>query len=121
MNPAPELTVVVPSHNERGNVARLMERLSVALHGMPFEVLFVDDLSPDGTAAEVRRVAAADPRCRLISRCSRGRSGAALEGMLSAQAATVAVIDADLQHDESLLPQMKAKLDSEGADLVVVT
>jgi dolichol-phosphate mannosyltransferase len=121
MAPAPELTVVVPSYNERGNVALVMERVARALGDTPFEVLFVDDLSPDGTAEEVRRVAALDPRCRLISRCARGLSGAALEGMLSAQAPVVALLDADLQHDEALLQPMLERMRGEGADLVVAS
>jgi dolichol-phosphate mannosyltransferase len=98
-----------------------MERVAQALGATPFEVLFVDDLSPDGTAEEVRRVAAADPRCRLISRCARGLSGAALEGMLSAQAPVVALLDADLQHDESLLGPMLERLQAEQADIVVAS
>jgi dolichol-phosphate mannosyltransferase len=121
MTPPPALTVVVPSYNERGNVARVMARVAEALGATPFEVLFVDDLSPDGTADEVRRVAAADPRCRLISRCARGLSGAALEGMLSAHAPVVALLDADLQHDESLHGPMLERLQAEQADLVVAS
>jgi dolichol-phosphate mannosyltransferase len=118
---APELTIVVPSYNERDNVPRVVQRLSQALQGISFEIIFVDDLSPDGTGDAVREVARADPRLRLISRCSRGLSGAALEGMLSAQAPVVALIDADLQHDENLLPKMKAALETHGADLVVAS
>src|SRR5829696_2090127 len=117
----PALTVVVPSYNERDNVSLVVQRLSKALHDIPFEIIFVDDLSPDGTADAVREAASADPRLRLISRCSRGLSGAALEGMLSAHAPLVAVIDCDLQHDETLLPQMKAALEAENADLVVAS
>jgi dolichol-phosphate mannosyltransferase len=122
MPAAPELTVVVPSYNERGNVAPLVERIAAALAGTRFEILFVDDSSPDGTADEVRAAALRDPRCRLITRCGRrGLSGAALEGMLSAQAEVVALIDADLQHDETLLAPMLERLRAEQADLVVAS
>ena len=122
MPAAPELTVVVPSYNERGNVAPLVERVAAALAGTRFEILFVDDSSPDGTAEEVRAAALRDPRCRLITRCGRrGLSGAALEGMLSAQADVVALIDADLQHDETLLAPMLERLRAEQADLVVAS
>jgi dolichol-phosphate mannosyltransferase len=117
----PELTIVVPSYNERDNVPRVVERISQALAGLSFEIIFVDDLSPDGTADAVREVARVEPRVRLISRCSRGLSGAAIEGMLSAHAPLVAVIDADLQHDETLLPKMKATLEAHNADLVVAS
>jgi dolichol-phosphate mannosyltransferase len=113
---------VVPVYNERANVEPLLARLAAALAGTAFEIVFVDDASPDGTADAVRAVAQADPRCRLISRYGRrGLSGAALEGMLSAQAPLVAVIDADLQHDETLLPRMKAAFDAGQADLAVAT
>lgn len=119
---APELTVVVPVYNERANIPRVVSRLSAALAGIAYEVVFVDDSSPDGTAEAVRIAARDDPRCRLINRCGqRGLSGAAIEGMLSAQAALVAVIDADLQHDETLLPPMKAALEAGPADLAVAT
>jgi len=117
-----ELTVVVPVYNESANIARLVSRLAVALVQIRYEVVFVDDFSPDGTAQAVRAAALTDPRCRLINRCGqRGLAGAALEGMLSAQAPLVAVIDADLQHDEKLLPQMKAALEAGPADLAVAT
>jgi dolichol-phosphate mannosyltransferase len=117
-----ELTVVVPVYNERANIPLLVARLSVALAGIAYEVVFVDDFSPDGTAEAVRAAAIADPRCRLINRCGqRGLAGAAVQGMLSAQAPLVAVIDADLQHDESLLPRMKAALEDGPADLAVAT
>ncbi len=117
-----ELTVVVPVYNERANIALLVGRLSAALAGIDYEVVFVDDFSPDGTAEAVRASAIGDPRCRLINRCGqRGLAGAAVQGMLSAQAPLVAVIDADLQHDETLLPRMKAALEDGPADLAVAT
>jgi dolichol-phosphate mannosyltransferase len=117
-----ELSVVVPVYNERANIPLFVSRLSTALAGISYEVVFVDDFSPDGTAEAVRAAAAGDARCRLINRCGqRGLSGAAVQGMLSAQAPLVAVIDADLQHDETLLPRMKAALESGPADLAVAT
>ncbi len=117
-----ELTVVVPVYNERANIPLLVSRLAAALTGIAYEVVFVDDFSPDGTAEAVRTAAIQDPRCRLINRCGqRGLAGAAVQGMLSAQAPLVAVIDADLQHDETLLPRMKAALEDGPADLVVAT
>lgn len=116
------LSVVVPTYNERGNVRPLVARLGQALGGIPFEVVFVDDNSPDGTAGEVRALGREDPRCRLILRHDRrGLAGAALEGMLSALAPVVAVIDGDLQHDEAALPRMFALIDAGEADLVAGT
>ncbi len=105
----PELTVVVPTFNERENIRPLYERLSAALEGTAWEVVFVDDDSPDGTAREVRRLAREAPNVRLIHRIGRrGLAGACIEGILSSTAPLVAVIDADLQHDERKLADMLA-------------
>jgi dolichol-phosphate mannosyltransferase len=117
-----ELCVVVPCYNERGNVAELVRRLDAALAGIAWEAVFVDDDSPDGTAAEVRRIAAADPRIRCIRRIGRrGLSSAVIEGGLSASSVYVAVIDGDLQHDETRLPEMLAILRGGMADVVVAS
>jgi dolichol-phosphate mannosyltransferase len=116
----PILTVVVPCYNERPNVAPLIARLDATLNGIPWEVIYVDDNSPDGTAAEVRRIAQMDARVRCIRRIGRrGLSSAVIEGALSSSAQFVAVIDGDLQHDETKLPDMLAALQSGQHDLVV--
>ncbi len=115
-----ELTVVVPTFNERDNVALLLARLHRALAGVEWEVVFVDDDSPDGTAAAVRALAQSDPRVRCLQRIGRrGLSTAVIEGMLASSAPYFAVIDADLQHDETLLPQMLATIKKEQLDVVV--
>ena len=117
---AVELTVVVPSFNEIDNVEPLIERLHAALDGIEWEVIYVDDDSPDGTAAKVRELAQTDPRVRCIQRIGRrGLSTAVIEGMLASSAPYLAVIDADLQHDEKLLPRMLATLKLDGLDIVV--
>lgn len=117
---APELTVVVPVYNERPNVAPLVARLDAALAGVHWEVVFVDDDSPDGTAAEVRRAATYDSRIRCIRRIGRrGLASAVIEGALSSSANYLAVIDGDLQHDETCLPQMLRMLRAGAADVVV--
>jgi dolichol-phosphate mannosyltransferase len=117
---APMLTVVVPCYNERPNVAPLIARLDAALYGIPWEVVYVDDNSPDGTAAEVRRIGQTDPRVRCIRRIGRrGLASAVIEGALSSSAQYVAVIDGDLQHDETRLPDMLAALRSGQFDLAV--
>ncbi len=119
---APELAVIVPTFNERGNVPAMIHRLRAALNGLRWEVIFVDDNSPDGTADAVRSFAARDERVRLIHRVGRrGLSSACIDGMLATSADAVAVIDGDLQHDESILPSMLNKLRGEGLDLVVAT
>ncbi len=120
--PAPELSVIVPTFNERANIPILVERLAGALASCDWEAIFVDDNSPDGTAAVVRAIGATDGRVRCIRRIGRrGLAGACLEGMLASQARYVAVMDADLQHDETLLPAMLDCLRGGRADVVVAS
>jgi len=115
-----ELTVVAPTFNERANVARLVAKLDAALAGVAWEVIFVDDNSPDGTAELVKQIAARDGRVRCLRRVGRrGLAGAVVEGVLASAAPFVAVIDADMQHDETLLPRMLAVLRGGDVDLVV--
>ncbi|HTI84519.1 MAG TPA: glycosyltransferase family 2 protein [Acetobacteraceae bacterium] len=117
---ASTLTVVVPCYNERPNVAPLVNRLDAALRGIAWEVVFVDDNSPDGTAGEVRRIAQTDTRVRCIRRIGRrGLASAVIEGALSSSAHYVAVMDGDLQHDETRLPEMLTDLQSGQYDLAV--
>jgi dolichol-phosphate mannosyltransferase len=116
----PQLSVVVPTFNERDNVTTLFRRLEATLKGIPFEVIFVDDNSPDGTCEVLRALARADSRVRCIRRVGRrGLSGACIEGILASSAPWAAVIDADLQHDETQLPKMLALLQGGKFDLVV--
>jgi dolichol-phosphate mannosyltransferase len=117
-----ELGVVIPTFNERDNVPLLLERLEAALQGIPFEVIFVDDDSPDGTAEVVRKFAVEDSRVRLVQRIGRrGLASACTEGMLATAAPCIAVMDADLQHDEKILPAMLARIRSERLDIVIAT
>jgi dolichol-phosphate mannosyltransferase len=115
-----ELTVVAPTFNERDNVEILVARLDAALGGIEWEVVFVDDDSPDGTAGSVRALARNDPRVRCLQRIGRrGLATAVIEGMLASSAPYLAVIDADLQHDETVLPQMLASIKAEELDIVI--
>ncbi len=117
---SPVISVVVPTFNERDNVTRLYHKLKAALVGIAWEVVFVDDNSPDGTSDVVRGLAQHDGRVRSIRRLGRrGLSGACIEGILACSAPYAAVMDADLQHDESQLPKMLSLLQSGQADLVV--
>jgi dolichol-phosphate mannosyltransferase len=115
-----QLSVIVPTFNESGNVEVLVQRLGVALAGITWEVIFVDDNSPDGTADTVRALSRQDPRVRCIRRIGRrGLSGACIEGMLASSAPCAAVIDGDLQHDETQLPKMLGLIESGAAELVI--
>lgn len=117
-----ELAVVIPTYNERDNVAPLLAALARALARQRWEVVFVDDDSPDGTAAVVRALARDDERVRCLVRIGRrGLSSACIEGALATTAPCVCVIDADLQHDESIIPRMLERLQAEQLDLVVAT
>jgi dolichol-phosphate mannosyltransferase len=118
--PAPELAVVIPTYKEAGNVAELVRRVGTALDGIVWELIFVDDDSPDGTAERVRELARQDARVRVLQRIGRrGLSSACIEGMLATSAPVVAVMDGDLQHDESLLPRMLQTLETEDLEIVV--
>lgn len=118
--PSPELSVIVPTFNERANIEELIQRLDAALSGMPWEVIVVDDDSPDGTAARVRELGQVDARVRLVWRVHRrGLASACVEGMLASCAPFVAVMDADLQHDERLLPALLEAVKTHHLDIAV--
>ncbi|MEO5865593.1 MAG: glycosyltransferase family 2 protein [Sphingomonas sp.] len=116
-----ELAVVIPTFNEVGNVAVLIARLDAALAGRQWEAIFVDDDSPDGTADAAREIARSDRRVRVVQRIGRrGLSTACIEGMCATAAPMVAVIDGDLQHDETILPLMLDALQRDaGLDLAI--
>jgi dolichol-phosphate mannosyltransferase len=115
-----ELGVIIPTFKEAPNVRPLLAKLEAALQGVTWQAIFVDDDSPDGTAAVVKAVAATDPRVICLHRIGRrGLAGAVIEGAMASAAPYVAVIDGDLQHDETLLPQMLRALQDDRADLVV--
>jgi dolichol-phosphate mannosyltransferase len=113
-----QLAVVLPTLNERGNIAPLVARLEQALAGLAWEAIFVDDDSSDGTADEARRLSLIDPRIRVIQRIGRrGLASAAIEGMCATAAPVAAVMDADHQHDPDLLPLMLRAIMSGECDL----
>jgi dolichol-phosphate mannosyltransferase len=112
--PGPQLTIVVPTRNEHDNVHPVYHALCRVLKGIDWEVIFVDDDSKDGTPEAVCRLASYDGRVRCIQRIGRrGLASACVEGILASSAPYVAVMDADLQHDEHLLPRMLETLITE--------
>lgn len=116
-----ELTVVIPTLNERENVEPLLARLATALNGIEWEAMFVDDASTDGTPDLISRIAQSDRRVRLVRRFGRrGLASAVVEGMLASTAPVVAVVDGDMQHDEAILPSLYQAV-AQGADLGVGT
>ena len=115
-----EIAVVVPTYNEALNAADLCQLLHKALAGRNYEIIFVDDNSPDGTSDIVREMGQSDTRIRCLQRVGRhGLSSAVIEGMLATAAPVVAVVDGDMQHDETKLGEMLDKLWADDVDLVV--
>ena len=118
----PELSVVVPAFRERDNIPALLRALDQALAGLDWEAIVVVDDALDGTEDLVRERAQQDPRVRCIHRIGRrGLASACIEGMLASSAPYLAVIDADLQHDETLVPQLLGAAQREEADVVVAS
>ncbi len=118
----PELALIVPTFNERGNLRALAGQIETALAGRRWELIFVDDSSPDGTATLAREMGLEDPRIRCIRRIGRrGLAGACIEGFLATSAPVMAVMDADLQHDTTLLVRMLEAVETQSADLVIAS
>jgi dolichol-phosphate mannosyltransferase len=116
----PLLSIVVPTFNERANVQEVVRRLDERLAGLEWEVVFVDDDSTDGTPRALRDLSQSDARVRFLHRIGRrGLASAVAEGILSTSAPFVAVMDADLQHDEGRLVEMLERLRSSSCDIVV--
>ena len=115
-----DLSIIVPTFNEAGNIGELIRRVENCLAGIRWEMLVVDDDSADGTADLVENIGRADERIRCLRRFGRrGLSSACMEGMALARGRYHAVMDADLQHDESLLPAMLQSIAAGHVDLVV--
>jgi dolichol-phosphate mannosyltransferase len=120
--PNPTLSIIVPTYQESDNIPILFEHIKLVLHGLPWEMIVVDDDSSDGTSSVAFALAAKDHRVRCLRRINRsGLAGAVIEGWMSSSADFVAVIDGDLQHDESILPVMYQALAKEAANLAIGT
>ncbi|MCB0952412.1 MAG: glycosyltransferase family 2 protein [Microthrixaceae bacterium] len=118
--PAPIVSVITPTFNEVENLPVLVPRIHAALGDTPHEIVIADDNSPDRTWAVAEEIAAGDDSVVVLRRFhDHGLSAAVLDGMSAARAPYLAVIDADLQHDPSVLGEMLARLRAGDADVVV--
>ena len=116
----PTLSIIIPTLNERDNIEPLVALLISTLPNIAWEAIIVDDDSTDGTSDRVRALARSNPRIRCLQRIGRrGLVTACIEGVLASASPYVAVMDADLQHDERLLPRMLQVLEGGSVDLVV--
>jgi len=120
----PLLSVIVPTYNEKGNMQKLFVGLTSALeqHGVPHEIIVMDDVSPDGTAAEVGSLAESMfKRARVVERRGkpRGLSPAVIDGFAEARGDVLLVMDADLSHPVEVVPLLYRSIVEQGADIAV--
>jgi glycosyltransferase involved in cell wall biosynthesis len=119
---APELTLVVPTYNERESVMPLLAAIDTALSGVVWEALFVDD-STDGTDRLLTELGAKDPRVRVLHRSVNrgGLAGAVVDGLREARGTYLCVLDADLQHPPERVPALLATARARDADIVIAS
>ncbi len=115
-----DLSVVIPSYNEAENIPVLLDRLAAVLQHLDYEIIVVDDDSPDGTWQIVQAIGASDPRVRLIRRTAvKGLSSAVVAGLRESVGRCMVVMDADLQHDEQIIPAMYQRVIADQHDVCV--
>ena len=117
-----ELSIIVPTYNERDNIVPLFDSIRHVLTDINWELIVVDDDSPDGTNIVVKDLANQDGRVRCIHRLNRrGLSSACIEGIQASASPLVCIMDADLQHDEKIIPEMYSKIINDELDIVVAS
>ena len=115
LNPTLDLSVVVPVHNERDNVAPLVREIEAALAplALAFEIVYVDDHSRDDTLEQLRALKAAHPRLRVLHhRQQSGQSTALRTGIKAARGRWIATLDGDGQNDPADIPKLLAARDA---------
>ena len=121
-NAFPILSIVIPTYNEKANLRPLCEAIASSLIDIPYEIIIVDDDSPDGTWKEASLLGSQGFPVRCLRRVGRrGLSSAVIEGVLSARAEFVGIMDADMQHDEKLLPEMLEIMREGETDIVIAS
>src|SRR5262245_61741561 len=115
---APDISIVLPAHNEAGNIAPMAAALAQALAGTSHEIIFVNDGSRDETLIAIRGAAAQNPAVRYVSFTRNfGHQAALRAGLRHARGRAVIVMDADFEHPVELIPQLIAAW-AEGAKIV---
>lgn len=118
----PELSIIIPTYNETDNIKLIIDAVDKCLGPINWEIIFVDDDSPDNTSQKAKQYSTNDYRVRCITRIGRkGLSSACIEGMLSSSSPYLAVMDADLQHDETLLPKMLHSVKNDEYDIAIAS
>lgn len=125
MNPeeqSSQITIIIPTFNEKDNISLIINAIRHSLESYPWKIIFVDDDSPDGTASYIKNISKTDPQIHCIKRIGRrGLSSACVEGILASSSPYIAIMDADMQHDESILPDMLTGIIKNKCDLVIGT
>jgi glycosyltransferase involved in cell wall biosynthesis len=117
--PVPDLTVIVPVYGNASRIPELASRLERAVQSRPYELLLVDDASPDGARAVIRELADVNPRVTGIALAENvGQNVAVLAGLAHARGSAVAVMDGDLQDPPEAIPALLSTLERNGADAV---
>lgn len=118
----PSVSLIIPTFNELANVRPLLEILEAPLQAFDWEVIIVDDNSPDGTADEVRKLALTHPNLRVVQRMrDHGLSKSVIDGVQAAMNDIVIVMDGDLQHDARTIPKLVEAVASGRADIVIAS
>jgi len=118
MSTEPQLSVVVPVYNEQDNVAPLVNEITSALRGvLPFEIVYVDDLSTDNTLATLQRLRTEVPELRVVRHLrNSGQSTAIRNGVKAARAPWIATLDGDGQNDPADIPRLLAQRSNSEAE-----
>ena len=115
-----DLSVILPTYNESENIKILIEKLSAVLSDLDFEVIVVDDDSPDLTWQVAQNLGLLNSRIKTIRRLNKkGLSSAAMSGMMESSGKVIAVMDADMQHDENILPALYERVRGGHCDICI--
>ncbi|MEM2930424.1 MAG: glycosyltransferase family 2 protein [Thermoproteota archaeon] len=116
-----QLSIIIPTYMEAENLPKLIERIEEALKEIDFEIIIVDDNSPDGTADIAEGLGIEFGNIRVIRRPGKlGLGSAVMDGLKLARAQLIAVMDADLQHPPEILPRILEEL-RKGCDFVIAS